>query len=124
MSKLLIADDEAGVRSLVRMTLDGSGWEILETTQGRETLEAIRRERPALVLLDVMMPEIDGTEVCRAIKNDPATRDTVVVMLTAKAQESDRDEGLEAGADDYITKPFSPLELLEKVEGVLERSES
>ncbi|MDQ4005843.1 MAG: response regulator [Actinomycetota bacterium] len=121
MRKLLIADDEEGVRSLVRMTLNVDSYEILEARDGNEALEVARRERPDIVLLDVMMPGQSGVEVCRALKADRATAGTSIILLTAKAQEEDRAEGLAAGADDYFTKPFSPLGLIAKVEEALER---
>ncbi len=116
--KLLIADDEPSVRSLVHVTLEGDEHTIFEASDGVEALEVARSEHPNLVLLDVMMPKLDGLTVCRAIKSDPATSGTVVVMLTAQAQDRDRDQGLAAGADDYFTKPFSPLALLNMVERV------
>ena len=119
MRKLLIADDEAGVRSLVRMTLEADSYTILEAADGDEALEIARREHPDLIFLDVMMPGTDGVEVCRAIKADPRTAGTTVIMLTAKAQDADREQGLAAGADDYFTKPFSPVSLMMKVEEVL-----
>ena len=116
--KLLIADDEPAVRALVQVTLEGDDYEILEAEDGVEALEKARDEGPRLVLLDIMMPRLDGLEVCRALKADPDTSYIVVVMLTAQAQERDRGRGLAAGADDYFTKPFSPLALLNMVERV------
>jgi two-component system alkaline phosphatase synthesis response regulator PhoP len=109
--KLLIADDEPSVRALVRVTLEGDADTILEAADGVEALETARGEHPRLVLLDIMMPRLDGLEVCRTLKGDPATTDIVVVMLSAQAQERDRDRSLAAGADDFVTKPFSPLAL-------------
>jgi DNA-binding response OmpR family regulator len=119
MRKLMIADDEAGVRSLVRMTLDTGDYEIIEAADGEEALALAREHRPELLLLDAMMPKRSGFDVCRELKEDRETNGTTVVMLTARAQEADRDRGTAAGADDYFTKPFSPLALLEKVEEVL-----
>ncbi|HYY82395.1 MAG TPA: response regulator [Actinomycetes bacterium] len=116
--KLLIADDEAAVRALVHVTLEGDDYEILEAADGVEALEVARDENPRLVLLDIMMPRLDGLEVCRQLKRDPLTSDIVVVMLTAQAQDRDRELGMAAGADDYFTKPFSPLALLHMVERV------
>ena len=106
------------MRALVPVTLEGDDYEILEAADGVEALEKARDESPRLVLLDIMMPRLDGLEVCRQLKADPDTSDIVVVMLTAQAQERDRDQGLAAGADDYFTKPFSPLALLNMVERV------
>lgn len=119
MRKLLIADDEAALRSLVRTTLESDQYEILEAGSGDEALAVVRRERPQLVLLDVQMPGVSGFAVCRAIKDDPATRDTIVVMLTSRTQAEDYAAGREAGADEYLTKPFSPLRLLRLVEQML-----
>jgi two-component system, OmpR family, phosphate regulon response regulator PhoB len=119
--KLLIADDEPAVRALVHATLEGDGYVILEAADGAEALELSRCEQPSLVLLDIMMPRLDGLEVCRQLKADPSTSGIVVVMLTAQAQERDRDRGLAAGANDYFTKPFSPLALLRMVESLRER---
>jgi DNA-binding response OmpR family regulator len=116
--KLLIADDEASIRGLVRVTLEGSEFEILEAADGEEALQVARTELPKLILLDVMMPRLDGLEVCRRLRDNPATKGIVVVLLTAMAQDGDRERGLAAGADDYFTKPFSPLALLRKVEAV------
>ncbi len=116
--KLLIADDEASIRGLVRVTLEGEGFDIFEAADGEAAMEIARAEHPKLILLDVMMPRLDGLEVCRRLKSDPATKDIVIVLLTAMAQENDRERGLSAGADDYFTKPFSPLALLRMVEEV------
>ena len=116
--KLLIADDEASIRGLVRVTLEGEGFEIFEAADGEAAMEIARTEHPRLILLDVMMPRLDGLEVCRRLKGDPATKGIVIVLLTAMAQENDRERGLSAGADDYFTKPFSPLALLKMVEEV------
>ena len=119
MKKLLIVDDEEGVRALVRMTLDNEGYEILEARHGREGLDLARRRHPELVLLDVMLPDVSGLEVCRMIKSDPELSGTTVVMLTARAQTGDLADAETAGADGYFTKPFSPIALTRKVESVL-----
>jgi two-component system, OmpR family, phosphate regulon response regulator PhoB len=124
MKKLLIADDEDGVRSLVRMTLAIDSFEILEARDGDEALAVAQRERPDLIFMDVMMPGTSGVDVCRTLKEDPATAGMTIIMLTAKAQEQDREEGLAAGADDYFTKPFSPVGLLTKVEEVFAEREA
>ena len=122
--KILIADDEEPLRLLVRATLElddaGEGqYDILEATDGNEALEVARRERPQLILLDIQMPGLSGLEVCKMLKNDAATSDLMIVMLTAKGQQSDRELGFAAGADDYFAKPFSPLELLQLVDRVM-----
>ena len=121
MKKILIVDDQSEVRELVEVTLRIGPYEILQASSGDEALTIARSERPDLVLLDVMMPNssVDGFDVCRQIKSDPATRNISVVMITARGQEADLEIGRQAGADDYFTKPFSPLQLMNKVEEIL-----
>ncbi|HTV10371.1 MAG TPA: response regulator [Acidimicrobiales bacterium] len=119
MRTLLIVDDEDGVRTLVRMTLDSARYEIIEAADGRRALELAREHRPDLVLLDVMLPDMSGLEVCRQLKSQPELGSTTVIMLTARAQSSDVGDAEEAGANGYFTKPFSPLALTRKVEDVL-----
>lgn len=115
-TRVLITDDQADIRKLVRMTLDIGDFEVHEATTGAGALEAMQQVRPEVVLLDIMMPgEIDGLEVCRRIKSDPVRAGTAVIMLTARGQQSDIDAGKDAGADAYLVKPFSPLELLDTV---------
>jgi DNA-binding response OmpR family regulator len=124
MRKLLIAEDEIGVRVLVKFTLEEEGIEILEAANGIDALRLAREHRPDVVLLDVMMPGLSGFDVCRALKEDPTTAGMVVVMLTAKAQDSDRKKGEAVGADDYLTKPFSPISLIDKVDEFLSRKQA
>ena len=119
MKKLLIADDEKYMRLLVRTTLESSEYALSEAENGQQTLDLVRAEQPDLVLLDVMMPAPDGIAVCRAIRSDPDLAAMKVVMLTARGQAEERDAGLAAGADAYLTKPFSPLELLALIEELL-----
>ncbi|MGH2830322.1 MAG: response regulator [Actinomycetota bacterium] len=119
MRTLLIADDESVVRSLVRMTLENEEYEILEAADGDEALARVRSILPDLVLLDVTMPGTNGFDVCRTLKADPATKGVVVVMLTALAEDSHRGKAEEAGADGYLVKPFSPLELMRTVDDAL-----
>ena len=119
MKKLLIVDDEDGVRALVRMTLDNGLYEIIEACDGLEALDLAREHHPDLVLLDVMLPDLSGMDVCRKIKDDPELASTTVVMLTARAQTADLGDAEEAGADGYFTKPFSPIALTRKVESIL-----
>jgi CheY-like chemotaxis protein len=123
IKKILIADDEEPLRLLVRATLEdesGEGrYEIIEAIDGNEALEIVRKERPELTLLDIQMPGLSGLEVCKILKSDPATSDLMIVMLTAKGQQSDRERGFAAGADDYFAKPFSPLDLLQLVDRVM-----
>jgi DNA-binding response OmpR family regulator len=114
--KVLIVDDEPHIRLLLEQTLEeleDEGVELLTAANGEEALRVIRSERPRLVLLDVMMPLLNGMEVCRTVKADPELRDTLVVMLTARGQEADRTAGLDVGADRYLTKPFDPDDVLE-----------
>lgn len=118
MQTMLIADDEPAIRSLVKMTLTSDLYRIIEASDGNEALELIKEHRPELVFLDVSMPGLSGFEVCRQVKADPELETTKVVMLTAKAQEVDLEKGRSVGADDYFTKPFSPVNLLRKVDEV------
>lgn len=118
MRTLLIVDDEDGVRSLVRMTLESENYQIIEATEGAQALDLARRHRPGLVLLDVMLPDASGIDICRALKAGPETASTMVVMLTAKAQSADLEEAEAAGADGYFTKPFSPVALMQRVERI------
>jgi two-component system, OmpR family, phosphate regulon response regulator PhoB len=116
MKKLLMADDESGVRSLVRMTFESDAYEILEASDGNQALKLAREHQPDLVLLDVTMPGMSGFDVCRSLKEDPETQQIKVIMPTARAQQMDMEEGQKSGADDYFTKPFSPVALMKKVE--------
>lgn len=124
MRTLLIAEDEEGIRSLVKMTLARNEYEILEAVDGEEALALAREHHPELILLDVMMPGLTGFEVCRALKDDPATAQATVVMLSARSQDADREQGMASGADDYFTKPFSPIALLRKIDEVYRKDES
>lgn len=119
MKKLLIADDEPSLRLLVHATLESDDYQILEAKDGLEALEMAQREMPDLVILDVQMPGIDGFEVCRRLKSDEKTKGLTVVMLTSKSQATDREMGATVGANEYFTKPFSPLELMDLVERIL-----
>jgi two-component system, OmpR family, phosphate regulon response regulator PhoB len=120
MKKVLIVDDHAEVRRLVEMTLRVDDYEILQAQNGKEAIEIARNNKPDLIIMDIMMPgNIDGLKATRILKDDPKTKDIIIIMLTAKGQEFDKEKGLEAGANDYFTKPFSPLELIKKVEEVL-----
>ena len=120
MKKILIVDDEEKVRKLVEVTLSVGGLEILHASSGDEALRVARESRPDIILLDIMMPgALDGFDVCRVLKDDPDTKDIYVIMLTAKGQEADRKRGLALGADDYFVKPFSPMELMDKIDAIL-----
>jgi CheY-like chemotaxis protein len=120
MKKILIVDDQAEVRELVNVTLRVGDYRILQAENGERALEVARSEKPDLIIMDVMMPgSIDGYEATRILKADEGTRQCQVVMLTAKGQKTDKEEGYRCGADDYFAKPFSPLELIRKVENTL-----
>ena len=117
MPSVLIVDDDPSIRKLVATTLeDVAGFELVEAADGDEALALAREEAPAIVLLDIDMPGIDGFEACRRLRAEPGTADTTVVMLTAAADEEAERAAEEAGADLFITKPFSPLELLRLVD--------
>ncbi|MEL6381965.1 MAG: response regulator [Cyanobacteria bacterium J06626_18] len=120
--KILIVDDEAHIRILMEQTLEDledEGVELLTAKDGAEALELIQTERPALVFLDVMMPKMDGFEVCQSVKGDTTLEDTYIIMLTAKGQAFDQQRGQDVGANLYMTKPFDPDEILEKATEIL-----
>jgi len=117
--KILIADDNANIRDALTYLLEDEGYDLLLAKDGAETLRKVRENRPDILFLDIMMPEINGFDVCRTIKNDPDLRETYVIMLTAKGQVAEQERGKEVGADEYIVKPFSPMELLTKVKNIL-----
>lgn len=119
---ILIADDEEDVRELVRMNLGRAGFDTIEAEDGLQTLKLIRERKPNLIVLDVMMPGRDGLQVCEELRMFESTRLIPVIMLTAKGQIEDRITGLEHGADDYLSKPFSPKELVLRVQALLRRS--
>lgn len=119
---ILVADDEEDVLNLVATNLKAAGFDLLKAYDGVTALEKARANRPALIILDLMLPGMTGLEVCRALKEDSRMAEIPVIMLTAKAAETDRIAGLELGADDYITKPFSPRELVLRVKSVLRRA--
>ena len=119
---ILIVEDEADIRELVRYHLDQEGYAVNEADSGEKALERAAATRPALIILDLMLPGTDGLEVCRRLRTDDTLREVPVIMLTAKGTEVDRILGLELGADDYITKPFSPRELVARVRAVLRRA--
>jgi DNA-binding response OmpR family regulator len=119
--KILIADDEISIQRLIEYVLRKFEYEILIANNGNEAVEIAMDERPDLIFLDVMMPEKNGIEVCREIKSNPDLRDTYIVMLTALGEESDIRKIFEAGADEYVAKPFSPSKISELVKKVLDR---
>ncbi len=117
--KILVVDDEADVLLLCRVNLEFEGYEVVEASDGEAAMRQVAAEHPDVILLDVMMPKMDGWQVLAALKADPATADIPVVMLTAKVQDQDQIRGWSGGAADYITKPFSPLALSQVLENVL-----
>lgn len=119
--QVLVVDDEEDILELVRFNLSKEGYEVKCTTTGEAAIESVRAAQPDLMVLDLMLPGMDGLEVTRFLKNNPDTRNIPIVMLTAKTEESDVLTGLEMGADDYVTKPFSPKILAARVKAVLRR---
>ena len=122
MSRILVAEDDPDIASLLAHYLQKAGFEADVVGNGREVVPRIRNKPPDLVLLDLMMPGMDGLEVCRAVRGDATTAAIPIIMVTAKGEESDRIVGLELGADDYITKPFSPNEVVARVRALLRRT--
>ena len=121
-SKILIVEDEPDIVELLVYNLDQAGYKTEAVFNGAEALDRVKIEPPDLVLLDLLLPEVDGLEVCRTLKRDPDTASIPIIMLTAKGEAIDRIVGLELGADDYITKPFSPREVLLRIRAVLRRA--
>jgi two-component system alkaline phosphatase synthesis response regulator PhoP len=121
-TRVLVAEDERDVAELIRYTLARDGFDVVVATNGADALREARESRPDLVLLDLMLPQVNGWELCRRLKQDPATRALPVIMLTARAEEGDKVLGFELGADDYVTKPFSTRELVARVRAVVRRS--
>jgi DNA-binding response OmpR family regulator len=119
--KILVVDDEPDALELIQFNLKGAGMEVLTASNGSEALKKARNNLPDLIILDLMLPEVDGLEVCKILRREEKTADIPICMLTAKAAEIDRVLGLELGADDYVTKPFSPRELVLRVKALLRR---
>lgn len=123
MKRVLIVEDQADIRKLIRMTLEFEPYEIFEAGDGVSGLALATSVQPDLILLDVMMPgELDGLQVCARVRANPALADSRVVLLTARGQTQDRDAGQQAGADEYLIKPFSPLQLIETIERLMPAS--
>ena len=123
MPKVLVVDDEPDAVELIDFNLKASGYEVVTAADGNEALKKARSSLPDLIVLDLMLPEVDGLEVCKILRRDTATAAIPIIMVTAKAGEIDRVLGLELGADDYITKPFSPRELVLRVKNLLKRGQ-
>ena len=122
MTSVLIADDDADIRELLAFKLEQASLEVVSVGDGVAALEAVRAHRPRLVVLDVSMPGMSGLDVCRMLRADPDTSEILIIMLTARVQEQDVEGGFMAGADDYVTKPFSPRELVSRVQALLGRT--
>jgi len=118
--RILIADDNENIRDALTYLLEDEGYELLLAKDGADTLRKVRERKPDILFLDIMMPEINGYDVCRTIKNDPDLKSIYVIMLTAKGQVSEQERGKEVGADEYIVKPFSPMEILARVKILLQ----
>jgi DNA-binding response OmpR family regulator len=119
---VLVADDDADIRDLVAFKLEQAGFEVVAVEDGHTALEQARSRQPTLAVLDVSMPGLSGIEVCRMLRADAATAGILIIMLTARVQEQDVEGGFSAGADDYVTKPFSPRELVSRIEALLSRA--
>jgi two-component system, OmpR family, alkaline phosphatase synthesis response regulator PhoP len=124
MRTILVVDDEPAIVQIARDYLERAGFRVIAAADGVNGLRLARSEQPSLIVLDLMLPGMDGLDVTRALRAEPATRGMPIIMLTARVDEMDRLIGLELGSDDYITKPFSPRELVARVRAVLRRSES
>ena len=120
--KILVVDDEPDIVELVTYNLSKEGFEVSSSFDGEDALAKIRKEKFDFIILDLMLPGIQGMEICRVLRNDPITRNIPIIMLTAKGEEIDKILGLEMGADDYMTKPFSPRELLTRIKTVMRRT--
>ena len=122
MTAVLIADDDADIRDLVAFKLEQAGYEVITAEDGPAALSAAHDKVPDIAVLDVSMPGMSGLDVCRMLRADPSTADMMIIMLTARAQETDVEGGFSAGADDYLVKPFSPRELTSRVQALLGRA--
>ena len=121
--KILVIEDEKNILELIKYNLEHEGFQVLTASKGRMGLELALRGSSSLVILDLMLPELSGLDICKTLRQNPKTRTIPIIMLTAKGTEADKVVGLELGADDYITKPFSPRELIARVKAVLRRSQ-
>jgi two-component system, OmpR family, alkaline phosphatase synthesis response regulator PhoP len=121
-SKILIADDEKNIRELLHYNLELAGFTVLEAVNGDEAVSTAQAQKPELIILDIMMPVMDGLMACKKLKDNPSTRSIPIIMLTAKSEEADRVLGLELGADDYVVKPFGVRELVARVRALLRRT--
>ncbi len=122
--KVLVVDDEVNITQILEFSIGSEGYEVLTASNGEEAIDKARREQPDLIILDIMMPKIDGYEACRILKANPITKNIPVVLLTAKGRDIDKRLGYEVGASDYIIKPFSPNKLIGRIHELLVTSSS
>ena len=120
--RILVVDDEPDIRDILRLTLEAEGYEVHEAADGEEAMQRVRRVNPSLILLDYKLPRVEGPQVCRTMKRDLLLQNLPIIMLTSKGEVSDKVEGINAGADDYVVKPFDPPELLARVRMILRRT--
>ena len=117
--KILVVDDEINITQILEFSIGAEGYEVIAAQNGEEAIDKARREQPDLIILDIMMPIIDGYEACRILKANPLTKNIPVILLTAKGRDIDKRLGYEVGATDYIIKPFSPNKLIDKIQKLL-----
>ena len=117
--KILVVDDEIYIVHILDFSLGVEGYEVMTALDGEQALDKVKQEKPDLIVLDIMMPKLDGYETCKALKSDAETKDIPVILLSAKGRNVDQKVGFEVGADDYITKPFSPRKLVERINNIL-----
>lgn len=117
--KILVVDDEVYIVHILDFSLGVEGYDVMTALDGEQALAKVAQDKPDLIVLDIMMPKLDGYETCKALKSDPETRDIPVILLSAKGRNVDQKVGFEVGADDYITKPFSPRKLVERINSIL-----
>ena len=117
--KILVVDDEVNITQILEFSIGSEGYQVITASNGEEALDVAKREQPNLIILDVMMPKIDGYEACRRIKANPLTKNIPVILLTAKGRDIDKRLGYEVGATDYIIKPFSPTQLIDRIQELL-----
>ena len=122
--KILVVDDEIYIVHILDFSLGMEGYEVITALDGEQAVERAQAEKPDLIVLDIMMPKLDGYETCQILQGDPATRDIPVILLSAKGRNIDQKIGFEVGADDYITKPFSPRKLVERINGILGQNDA
>ena len=121
MTKILIADDDTEIQELLHFTLENEGYEVVVASNGEEAVEKALKERPDLMVLDVMMPKLTGYEVCEKVRENPLISLTPIILLTSLSQTKDRITGIMLGADEYLSKPFEPFELVTRINGLLQR---